>query len=399
MSRLLTNLPRRAYLTVKYHGWSEFLLRVVTFPLRFVGLDRGVRAMLQERAELRQARAWYVRKGRSVTIVIPTFGAPGTTIDAVRQLQRTTVPRRTRIVVVDDASAPEHQTRLRSLSGISLELASENAGFAASVNRGIRRAGSSDDIVVLNNDVLVDKHWLERLQHTAYLEERIGITGPKLLYPDGRIQSAGTHRNLGAPEWFDHRYRFMRADHGPANVRGAVLAMTGACIYLKRSLIDEIGLFDEDFGMGFEDVDYCLRAWQAGREVLYEPSAVSTHLESVTRGMEVGKREEASLKHFWRKWGSWFDARNVRTADGALRVVYVTEGTGVGGGHRDIFEHLNRLQARGHEVSLYSLGSEPDWFRSRASTPMRRLRLHSLPSRRSRSPPGGGPLPPSGAPP
>jgi glycosyltransferase involved in cell wall biosynthesis len=52
----------------------------------------------------------------------------------------------------------------------------------------------------------------------------------------------------------------------------------------------------------------------------------------------------------------------VRNAEGRLRVVYVTEDTGVGGGHRDIFEHLNRLAARGHEVALYSLAGEPDWF-------------------------------------
>ena len=56
----------------------------------------------------------------------------------------------------------------------------------------------------------------------------------------------------------------------------------------------------------------------------------------------------------------------MRTAEGKLRVVYVTEGTGIGGGHRDIFEHLNRLLDRGHEVALYTLGDAPDWFPLRA---------------------------------
>jgi len=68
------------------------------------------------------------------------------------------------------------------------------------------------------------------------------------------------------------------------------------------------------------------------------------------------------MNHFWGKWGSWLDERAVRTPDGALRIVYVTEDTGVGGGHRDVFEHLNRLQARGHSVSLYTLGRPPEWF-------------------------------------
>ncbi len=59
---------------------------------------------------------------------------------------------------------------------------------------------------------------------------------------------------------------------------------------------------------------------------------------------------------FWERWGDFFDRRAVRTDDGGLRVVYVTEGTGVGGGHRDIFEHLNGLLERGHDVELWTLG-------------------------------------------
>ncbi|MEY2441205.1 MAG: hypothetical protein QOJ46_631, partial [bacterium] len=88
------------------------------------------------------------------------------------------------------------------------------------------------------------------------------------------------------------------------------------------------------------------------------------HHESVTRGTELGEREQASQVAFWERWGDFFDGRgaSVRTADGHLRVVYVTEDTGVGGGHRDIFEHLNRMRARGHDVKLFTLGEQPDWF-------------------------------------
>jgi GT2 family glycosyltransferase len=359
----LNDLPRRAYLTVKNHGWSELLIRAGTSPLRLVGLERRVRTGMSAWARGRHMRAWYRREGRLVTIVMPTYGDPSTTIDAVARLQRTLRPRAARIVIVDDGSAPEHQERLRALAGgdVEVELSPENRGYAASVNRGLARAGHGHDIVVLNNDVIARRGWLEALQHAAY-RDRTGVVGPMLLYPDGRIQAAGAHRNLGAPEWFDHRYRFKRPSHGPANVPDTALAVTGACMYLRRALIDEIGLFDEGFPMAYEDVDYCLRAWEAGWEVRYEPDSRLTHVESPTRGTQVGERESRSQDHFWSKWGDWFNAREVRAPDGNLRIVYVTEGTGVGGGHRDVFEHLNRLRQRGHSVELYSLGGPPDWF-------------------------------------
>src|SRR6201999_479138 len=62
------------------------------------------------------------------------------------------------------------------------------------------------------------------------------------------------------------------------------------------------------------------------------------------------------------RWGRFFDERRVLTADGKLRIVYVTEDTFVGGGHRVIFEHLNGLIDRGHDAQLWTLGRPPEWF-------------------------------------
>jgi glycosyltransferase involved in cell wall biosynthesis len=358
----LNDLPRRAYLTIKHHGWSEFLARLVVAPLRLFGDERRARDLLRLWSYHRRARSWYRREGRPVTIVMPTYGDPSTTIDAVGRLRRTIDGSRTRIVVVDDGSDAHHQAALRGLEGVQLELSSANRGYAAAVNRGLRQAGPDHDVVVLNNDVIPHRSWLQSLQFVAYDEARTGVVGPMLLYPDGRIQAAGAHRNLGAPEWFDHRYRFKRPDYGPANVPAPSLAVTGAAMYLRRALVDELGDFDERFPMAFEDVDYCIRAWEAGWQVRYEPGSRLTHVESPTRGTAVGERERRSQQHFWQKWGDWFDRRPVETKDGKLRVVYVTQDTGVGGGHRDVFEHLNRLRARGHDVELYSLAGAPDWF-------------------------------------
>jgi GT2 family glycosyltransferase len=364
--RQLAGLPRRAWLTLRHQGLGTFLWRAVTFPLRFTPLHRHVRHDVYHAREHRAARRWYRRHGRPVTVVIPTYGEPTLTIDAVRSVRRTVNMRRMRIVVVDDGSPAADRERLtRELADqAEVILGERQAGFATNANRGLSAA--TGDVVLLNSDVVAHRRWLERLQYHAYEQPRRGIVGPKLLYPDNRIQSAGSFRNLEAPEWFDHRYRFAGAAHGPANIAWPALGMTGACLYVKRAVIDDIGLLDEGYGMAFEDMDWCLRAWDAGWEVGYYPGASLTHLESVSRGTARGERELASQRRFWDRWGDWFDTRSVRNADGRLRIVYVTKDTGVGGGHRDIFEHLNRLQERGHDVALYTLGGAVDWFDLRA---------------------------------
>ncbi len=358
-------LRERIVLTYRHHGLGSILYRIITLPLRFTPLESRLRRRLQgsrrDRA-VRAARDWYRREGRPVTIVIPSYRDAAEVATLVASLRRTTDSRLVQIIVADDASGPEHVAALHRIPNIRVVAGETNAGFAANANRGIAAADERQDVVILNSDMVAHPGWLESLQFVTSRSEDVGVVGARLLYADGRIQFAGTVRNLGAPEWFDHRYRFRPAGFGPANVAQPVLAVSGACMYLTRGLLTRIGAFDERYPMAYEDVDLCLRAWEAGMTVNYWPSAVLTHLESVTRGTVVGDRERASQRAFWKRWGAFFDARNVRTPDGALKVIYVTEDTGVGGGHRDIFEHLNGLRARGHEAELWTLGDEPKWF-------------------------------------
>jgi GT2 family glycosyltransferase/glycosyltransferase involved in cell wall biosynthesis len=356
------NLPRRLYLTYRYHGLGAVLFRVITFPLRFTPLARFIKPDSGMRARQSAALAWYRRRGKPVTLVIPSYRDATAVARLVKSIRRTTPRRRVRIIVSDDASGPEHLEALRRIRGIEVIASQRNLGFAANVNRGLEAAGTEHDVVLLNSDMIAHRGWLAALQMAATRDHRIGIVGAKLLYEDGRIQFAGTVRNLGALEWFDHRHRFKPANWGPANVTQPVLAVTGACMYLKQELLSQIGLLDEAYPMAYEDVDYCLRAWKAGYRVIYCPEAELEHLESVTRGSEVGERERRSQRVFWERWGDFFDARPVHNQNGALRIIYVTQDTGVGGGHRVVFEQANRLLARGHDVELWSLAGPPDWF-------------------------------------
>jgi GT2 family glycosyltransferase len=361
----LSNLRRRVYLTYTYFGLRTLLFRLITFPLRFTSLERRMRLRTHARDQhVRRAVEWYREHGRPVDVVIPSYRDSAHVRALVRSIARTAPRGMARVIVADDHSPPEEVAALQAIKEIEVLLLSEqNLGFAANTNRGLRATAEDRDVVVLNSDTEALGKWLECLQYAAYLHPDNGIVGGQLQYPDGRIQFGGTVRNRDRPEWFDHRYRFKPADWGPAATASPALAVTGACMYVKRRLIERVGLFDEIYPMAYEDVDWCLRAWQAGFRVVYAPAAQLIHHESVTRGTDVGERERLSQERFWERWSALFDDREVTGADGRLRIAYVTEDTGVGGGHRDIFEHLNRLAARGHDVSLYTLGDPPEWFK------------------------------------
>jgi GT2 family glycosyltransferase/glycosyltransferase involved in cell wall biosynthesis len=392
-----SNLRRRIYLTYTHFGLRTILFRLITFPLRFTPLERRMRLRTHAREqEVRRAVTWYREHGRPVDIVIPSYRDAERVRALVRSLAKTVPAGMACVIVADDCSGPEHVAALRRIAGIDLLIAGErNGGFAVNANRGLRATDPARDAVLLNSDVEALPSWLQCLQYAAYRYADGGIVGAQLQYPDGRIQFGGTVRNRDQPQWFDHRYRFKPHGWGPAEQASPALAVTGACMYVRREVIDRVGLLDEGYAMAYEDVDWCLRAWQAGFRVLYFPSAQLVHHESVTRGSDQGERELASQRLFWERWSAFFDARSVAVAGGGadresrvgdgvgggrtsgppgerLRIVYVTEDTGVGGGHRDIFEHLNRLSARGHDVSLYTLGAPPEWF------PLR-VPVHSFP--------------------
>jgi GT2 family glycosyltransferase len=369
-----SNLRRRIHLTYTHFGLRTILWRALTFPLRFTPLHRRLRLRTHARdQERRRAGVWYAEHGRPVDVVIPSYRDAVHVRTLVRSIRRTTSPGTARVIVADDCSDPEHLAALRAIDGIDVLVESErNSGFAANVNRGLRTTLPERDVIVLNSDVETLPGWLEGLQYAAYRDSDVGIVGAQLLYPDGRIQFGGTIRNRDAPEWFDHRYRFKPGDWGPAAQTSSALAVTGACMYVRREVIERVGLLDERYEMAYEDVDWCLRAWQAGYRVRYFPIARLVHHESATRGTTQGERELDSQRLFWERWSGFFDDREVRTPEGRLRIAYVTEDTGIGGGHRDIFEHLNRLAERGHDVALYTLGDPPDWFELRAP-------VHSFP--------------------
>lgn len=294
---------------------------------------------------------WYTSHARPVSIVIPSYNDYPLLKNCLKTIRAHTDKDQYHVYIVDDYCRPEQQAKLKKLRAqdVTVMLRKENGGFARAVNTGLKKALKDDskrDVVLVNSDIEAHANWLVGLQHGAYTyHKHVGIVGPKLLYPDGRIQSAGSYRNMVDPIWFEHRYRLLRSDYGLANVPQYCLAVTGACMYLKASTLQKIGIFDEDFPFAFEDNDLCLRAWQQDIRTLYYPASILTHAESATRKQHptISEREKGSIHYFWKKWGEWLDKRRVTGKAGNIKIIYVTDDTLTENEAQVVIQHLEIL--------------------------------------------------------
>jgi GT2 family glycosyltransferase len=175
--------------------------------------------------------------------------------------------------------------------------------FAAMNNLGASHA-KGDVLVFLNDDVEpLDPEWLNALLAHANRSE-VAAVGAKLVYPSGAIQHTGMvigimegaghlHRNtFGSPYW--NWLPFARN----------VCAVTGACLAIRRSVFEELDGFDESFPVNYNDVDLCLRARQAGYQVIVDPAALLRHYECQSRQAGV-RLEERYL--FEQRWAAWLE--------------------------------------------------------------------------------------------
>jgi GT2 family glycosyltransferase/glycosyltransferase involved in cell wall biosynthesis len=157
--------------------------------------------------------------------------------------------------------------------------------FSAICNFGAGQA-RGELLLFLNNDVeVLEPGWLEELVGHAQRPE-VGAVGPMLVYPDGRVQHAGVV--VGLEGFAGHPFRGC-PDDGSWTAFGSTgwtrnyLAVTSACVLIRRELFDELGGYDERFAVGGGDVDLCLRLGRRGMRVVFTPHAKLVHHESATR--------------------------------------------------------------------------------------------------------------------
>ncbi|MEO8065974.1 MAG: glycosyltransferase family 2 protein [Candidatus Doudnabacteria bacterium] len=192
-----------------------------------------------------------------------------------------------------------------------------NLGFSAGNNVAIKRA-TGRNILLLNSDTTVQTDTIDGT--IGYLESHpdVGVVGCKVLLPSGELHQASRRkfpdpanaflRLFGLRKFSDYNYRNV-----PVDREMEVDSVVGAFLMIRRSVIDQIGLLDEDFFMYGEDLDWCWRVKEAGFKVVYYPAVQITHYlygSSKNIAFKTIRRAHDAMKIFYRKHYSekhnWF---------------------------------------------------------------------------------------------
>lgn len=228
---------------------------------------------------------------RKVSIIVLTWNSYEITRDCLLSLRKVDYPN-FEVVLVDNGSADCSPERLnREFPEITLIQNPENLGFTGGNNVGIRAAfdRGTDYLLLLNNDTVVAPDFLSQLVEVAESDRRIGIVNPKIFFfePSDRLWCAGGcyKPQLGTASMRGTHQR----DTGKYDRVEEISFATGCAFLIKAEVVRRIGLLDEVLFLGYEDLDWSVRACNAGFKIYYAPSAVIWHKESYDTKKNLGK--------------------------------------------------------------------------------------------------------------
>lgn len=215
-----------------------------------------------------------------------------------------------KILVVDNGSTDNSEAILRAeLKGVSVLQTGANLGFAGGNNAGIRYAleDGAEYVWLLNNDTVVDCNALSALVEVAASDESIGVLGSKILFYDipDHLNTAGGSINwkTGQPSLIGFREK----DDCRFDEIREVDTVSGCSLFIKRKVIENIGLMDERFFLYFEETDWVVRARNRGYRIVFVPHSKIWHKVSVA----VGGHESPSMKYYMTRNNLLFMKKNV----------------------------------------------------------------------------------------
>lgn len=247
--------------------------------------------------ELYQYRVEYENKNNPlVSIIIPSKDNYTMLKRCVESLRKITTYKNYEIIVIDNGSNDENKALIEKMlsdNGASYYYEPMKFNFSKMCNMGADRA-KGEYLLFLNDDIEIFKpRWLELLVGHASLDY-VGAVGAKLYYPNSNIiQHAGvvnlpigpTHKLIGMSDSQTYYFARNKADYN-------YLVVTGACLILSADKYREVNGFDEELTVGYNDVDLCMKLYEAGYYNVLRNDVVLYHYESASRGSDDISKEK-----------------------------------------------------------------------------------------------------------
>ncbi|MDO8503257.1 MAG: glycosyltransferase family 2 protein [bacterium] len=206
-----------------------------------------------------------------VSVIIVNWNGGEVFEDCLESLAKIDYPN-WELVVVDNGSADGLP---KSIKRIEIIQNTSNLGFAKANNQGYKKARGKY-ILLLNNDTKVTPDFLTKLVARAEEDSSIGVVQPKIYLMDkpGYLDNAGSFlTRIG----FLKHWGFLEKDGSEFNNEKEIFSAKGACMLIKRKVIEEVGLFDDNFVSYFEESDFCWKVWLAGYRVIFYPKSFIYH--------------------------------------------------------------------------------------------------------------------------
>jgi ADP-heptose:LPS heptosyltransferase/GT2 family glycosyltransferase len=245
-------------------------------------------------------------KGK-VSIIIPTCAAHGYIETCITSLRGRTTYSDFEIICIDNIPASEMAWKVWLQRKADKVVEIPDAFNWSVFNNRAAELATGEFLLFLNDDIeIIQGDWLDRLMEHAQRPE-VGITGPQLLYRDGKVQHAGMF--LSTNGIGRHAFRFAGKDDpcyfGLALTQRNVIAVTGACMLVRKDTFDRLGRFDEAHQIVNNDLDFCLKVHRAGLLTVFTPYASLIHYELASR---AGLKDVFDLTHFNAAWKTTFAA-------------------------------------------------------------------------------------------
>jgi len=219
-----------------------------------------------------------VNSNGSVSIVVVNWNREGLLNDCLCSLSRQSYSNY-EIIFVDNGSSDESVSLVKeNFPSVKVVELAENRGFTGGNAAGLNVA-SGEFIALVNNDARAERDWLERLLQPMLADPGVGICASKLII-DGTevIDSAGNGLTTGGVGF----NRGLGTDRNHFSISELIFGACGAAALYRRSMLEEIGFFDDEFFLYDEDVDLSFRAQLAGWKCRYVPDAVAHHKGNAT---------------------------------------------------------------------------------------------------------------------